>query len=219
MKRALVIAVLVCFLLTSVFADAEAPREVEVEAGGIAVLKTPGGNDTNEAETDLEGEIETDTEGEVETDEAASPMSVVWKVGTMLLWGAGMFGMWLGHLYLNQNNVLYHPEQPQGMKRPMDIPPMAKLGSPSMREPPLPFDTVYVSTEDGEKLHAWMIWAAKEEDRSKVPTLLFLHGNAGSEGCSSPLGLWLPISRSLCAQTWGFGCQTSTCSMRDARVP
>jgi hypothetical protein len=151
----------------------------------------------------------------------------------MATWIVGMFGAYLVYLFWTQDSVLYHPEQPSGMRRPMDIPPQARLGSPSMREPPLPFKTIYIKTEDDVRLHAWLIHAQDEATRKVAPTLVYLHGNAGSESMerrnsfSLRCSCILPGLTALAAgsppnallkpnpQTWRSDCQTwRSCTLR-----
>jgi len=126
------------------------------------------------------GPAQGDEEGAAEPEEA-EPTSTLLQLGTVVGWVVFMGSMWLGYLYMNQNNVLYHPEQPAGYRRPKDLPPMMRMGSPANREPPMPYTNLFVETPDKERIHVWLIHAQSEELRDKVPTIVFLHGNAGSE--------------------------------------
>lgn len=139
-----------------------------------------------------------DVQGEGEKEEApdAKPAepSTLWdgmvRLGGILGWIVLLGGMWLGSLYYNQEGVLYHPEQPKGYRSPSDIPAEAGLSSPAARDPPLPFKSVFLATEDGVRLHAWMVHATDPELRKRVPTVVFLHGNAGSELVAFPDAGW-----------------------------
>jgi len=68
----------------------------------------------------------------------------------------------LGIVYLAQERMLYFPQ----VGRSLDTAP-DKHG--------LPFESLMLATEDGEKIHAW--WVPATDPRG---TVLFLHGNAGS---------------------------------------
>ncbi|KAA0155366.1 hypothetical protein FNF29_01741 [Cafeteria roenbergensis] len=117
-------------------------------------------------------------------DEQPPEPSTLWdglvRLAGIVGWVVVLGVMWLGSLFYNQENVLYHPEQPKGYRSPSDIPEEAGLSSPAARDPPLPFKTVFLATEDGARLHAWMVHAADPDLRKRVPTLVFLHGNAGN---------------------------------------
>ncbi len=125
-------------------------------------------------------------------DEQPPEPSTLWdglvRLAGIVGWVVVLGVMWLGSLFYNQENVLYHPEQPKGYRSPSDIPEEAGLSSPAARDPPLPFKTVFLATEDGARLHAWMVHAADPDLRKRVPTLVFLHGNAGSEFPLHPAG-------------------------------
>ena len=82
--------------------------------------------------------------------------------GILLLLLAGVLGyvVLVVLLYAGQDRMLYFPTR--------DL-----VGTPAHRG--LPFETVTLSTGDGERLHGW--WVPAEQERAAV---LFLHGNAGN---------------------------------------
>eukprot|EP00658_Telonema_sp_P-2_P010281 TRINITY_DN13873_c0_g1_i8.p1 TRINITY_DN13873_c0_g1~~TRINITY_DN13873_c0_g1_i8.p1 ORF type:complete len:137 (-),score=35.86 TRINITY_DN13873_c0_g1_i8:52-462(-) len=43
----------------------------------------------------------------------------------------------------------------------------------------LPYEDLYLRTQDGINLNAWLV---KQRNHTKCPTLIFLHGNAGNIG-------------------------------------
>lgn len=78
------------------------------------------------------------------------------------------------YLVINQESILYVPkianisnvrQNPVGMRSP------AERG--------LKFDSLSLTTSDGERIHAWYIPAREE---ASAPTVLFLHANAGNMG-------------------------------------
>ncbi|XP_054724914.1 protein ABHD13-like [Uloborus diversus] len=71
--------------------------------------------------------------------------------------------------------LLYHPEQP----------PQSRLYIPLPSLFGLPYDSIFIKTSDGVKLHCFFI----KQDTSiigQVPTVLYLHGNAGNIGHRLP---------------------------------
>ncbi|AHK79580.1 lysophospholipase [Ectothiorhodospira haloalkaliphila] len=91
----------------------------------------------------------------------------------VVLIGLGAYGAFVGMLYFTQGQMVY-------------IPLSAHAGSPS--DAGLPYEEVWLDTEDGERLHAWFIPAREGAgdrneagaDECRAPVLLFLHGNAGN---------------------------------------
>ncbi len=79
-------------------------------------------------------------------------------------------------LYKYQNNMLYHPAIPGMPIRPDDNP--EGFRHPGERN--VPFEDVMIETEDGEKVHSWLMLQPKNSE--KVPTLIYFHGNAGNMG-------------------------------------
>ena len=77
----------------------------------------------------------------------------------------------MGGLYHYQDSLLYYPEQPESSRVFVQTP--SSLG--------LPFENVSVTTSDDIRLSAYFI---KQPPAivSKVPTVLYFHGNAGNIG-------------------------------------
>jgi fermentation-respiration switch protein FrsA (DUF1100 family) len=94
-----------------------------------------------------------------------------------LICGAGL----LVYLYTRQGRLLYVPT-------PGDLPRENDRNPPGYRSPEehdLPFENVSITTDDGVRLHAWLI-TQPSEVVSLRPTLLLLHGNAGNVGVRVP---------------------------------
>jgi len=87
----------------------------------------------------------------------AEPLMLNIVVGLVL----GYAGL-LGVVYLAQDRMLFFPQTARALETTPD-----RHG--------IPFDSLMLSTEDGEKIHAW--WVPAAESRGAV---LFLHGNAGN---------------------------------------
>src|SRR4051794_385955 len=77
-----------------------------------------------------------------------------------LLVGLGVYALIAGYMFFNQRQLLYHPDIKQ-----VDPATLGITGA----------EVTAVATPDGEKLVAW--YAPAPAGR---PTVLFLHGNAGS---------------------------------------
>lgn len=76
-----------------------------------------------------------------------------------------------GILYHGEDQLLYHPKFPADSR--------VYVPAPSIFS--LPYETIYTRSGDGTMLH--MFFVSQPEDRvKKVPTVLFLHGNAGNMG-------------------------------------
>lgn len=76
-----------------------------------------------------------------------------------------------GILYQAQDNLLYHPEQPPHSRVFIPVPSMHAL----------PYETVNIRSTDNVTLHAFWIRHPNESGHH-VPTLIYLHGNAGNMG-------------------------------------
>lgn len=77
----------------------------------------------------------------------------------------------LGALYHYQDTLLYFPDQPVTSRVYVQNP--AVLG--------VPFENLYLKTQDGVRINAIFIKQAPQFQNS-VPTVLFFHGNAGNVG-------------------------------------
>ncbi|CAL7935643.1 unnamed protein product [Xylocopa violacea] len=76
-----------------------------------------------------------------------------------------------GILYHREDQLVYRPEWPANSR--------VYVPAPSIFS--LPYQSIYTRSGDGTMLH--MFFISQSEDRvKKVPTLLFLHGNAGNVG-------------------------------------
>lgn len=93
-------------------------------------------------------------------------------------------------LYANQDKLLYFPNPPNIPKTPDENPYGCSspgewgkngkiLNSRNGRTLPIPFEDHMVSTDDGEKIHTWLMLQDDSEDR---PTLIYFHGNAANMG-------------------------------------
>ncbi|KAJ7361797.1 Alpha/beta hydrolase domain-containing protein 13 [Desmophyllum pertusum] len=88
-------------------------------------------------------------------------------VVSFLLLAAAVFGA----LYHYQDTLLYYPDQPVTSRVFVQNP--AALG--------LPFENLYIKTQDGVRINAIFI-KQPPQFQSSVPTVLFFHGNAGNVG-------------------------------------
>lgn len=111
-------------------------------------------------------------------------------VGTAIAVGIPAAGLIAG--YFLQDKLLYHPkvpglnhktsDNPAGYQSPSD---QGKFNaSPSVLNSlnvlDIDFEERYISTPDGERLHAWLMRPSAVAS-STVPTIVFFHGNAGSK--------------------------------------
>ncbi len=80
-----------------------------------------------------------------------------------LLLAAGVYVALLAFVYFSQASLLYLP----------NLPSRAIVASP--QDIGLDYETVWLTSEDGVRLHGWYIPAAQERG-----TVLFFHGNAGN---------------------------------------
>lgn len=102
----------------------------------------------------------------------------------------GFIAIGLGTLYVFQDSMLYYPnppglpktvnENPTGMKSPKQ---WNKDGSsnvlPGASSDPIPLEDTFVTSDDGAKIHVWLML---QDDSANVPTLIYFHGNAGNMG-------------------------------------
>lgn len=99
--------------------------------------------------------------------------------GLLACSGIVLFGGFL--LYLNQNKLLYMPNPPGFPTNPDENP--RGLRSPAEWKSRIPmkftFEDNMVKTLDGEDIHTWLIL---HENSTKVPTIIYFHGNAGNMG-------------------------------------
>merc|ERR1719461_658867 len=93
-----------------------------------------------------------------------------WLYGGLLSLGLVLFGL-TGVLYKAGDKLLYHPDQP----------PHSRLFVPTPAMFDLPFDNLFIPSRDGTQLHLFLVKQSGEKS-SKVPTVLYLHGNAGNIG-------------------------------------
>ena len=77
----------------------------------------------------------------------------------------------VGGLYHYQDSLLYYPEQPESARVFVQTP--SSLG--------LPFENVTLTTSDNIRIMGYFI-KQPHNTISKVPTVLYLHGNAGNIG-------------------------------------
>ncbi|XP_071941712.1 protein ABHD13-like [Antedon mediterranea] len=114
--------------------------------------------------------------------------SIVWKVwqlctsSTLILlliyWAYGSFFILLlvfsalfGLFYNFQDSLLYFPQQPESST--MYVTPPSAVG--------IPYNNIYLKTKDGLSINAVLFKQAPVKC-SRVPTILFFHGNAGNIG-------------------------------------
>lgn len=76
-------------------------------------------------------------------------------------------------LFVFQDKLLYIPYAP--IRDPDDNP----NGYRNPLEQNIPYEDMYMPTLDGITIHGWLL---KSPNASKVPTLVYLHGNAGNIG-------------------------------------
>lgn len=91
------------------------------------------------------------------------------------IWAAGIIGSASGLLHIVQDRAIYANDFPDGDARFLFL---NVEGYRNPLERGINYENVYLWTEDGVKLHAWMM---KQEIKGR-PTMLFFHGNAGNMG-------------------------------------
>jgi abhydrolase domain-containing protein 13 len=112
------------------------------------------------------------------------------KVFSYLYTAAGAIGglavVALSLLYVFQDKLLYMPNPPGFPKTPEQNP--AGCISPNEWSTsgefcqsngcnPIPYEDVTITTDDGEHIHAWLLFKSPT-----APTLIYFHGNAGNMG-------------------------------------
>lgn len=134
---------------------------------------------------------------------ASTIMTITTRVVSL---SVGVVAIVVGILYVKQDSLLYHPVVPGLPRSPRDNP----KGYRSPEERLLPFETHEIETEDGIKLHSWLILANNPETPPSIkpPTVLFFHGNAGNIGVRIPNAM--QMKQQLDANIWlieyrGFG--------------
>ena len=108
---------------------------------------------------------------------------VMWLTGHFTIRGlvtlfSGVMALFLYVLWAYQESLLYQPKVFPQYTRPQDNPP----GYRNPGEHGIPYEDVWLDTEDGVRLHAWWVRPDKVEERRARATLLFFHANAGNMG-------------------------------------
>jgi len=93
-----------------------------------------------------------------------------WLYGGLLSFALVIFGL-TGVLYKAGDKLLYHPNQP----------PHSRVFVPTPAMFDLPFDNLFINSRDGTQLHLFLVKQPGEKS-AQVPTILYLHGNAGNIG-------------------------------------
>ena len=93
---------------------------------------------------------------------------------------AGLCSVAVGLLYVFQEKLLYHPVVP-GLERSNRHNPR---GMKSPREHGIPFEDLRIETEDGIRIHAWLMRPPSGQEARA--TVLYFHGNAGNIGFRLP---------------------------------
>lgn len=99
--------------------------------------------------------------------------------------GVGITAVLAAILYHKQESLLYFPEIPGIGRNNANNP----RGYRSPGERQIPFESHRIPTSDGVKIHAWLVLYDNEPPAattSKVPTIIFFHGNAGNIGLRIP---------------------------------
>lgn len=79
------------------------------------------------------------------------------------------------------NKILFKPTYGRFGRKMEDNP--KRFRSPDERG--LPYENIYVNTDDGKRLHGWLM-LQKDAKNSKTPTIIYLHENAGNLGVRLP---------------------------------
>ena len=121
--------------------------------------------------------------------------AVMWLTGHFTLRGlltlfSGVMALFLYVLWAYQESLLYQPKVFPQYSRPQDNPP----GYRHPGEHGMPYEDVWMDTEDGVKLHAWWVRPDKVEERRARATLIFFHANAGSQPTPYTATPFLPPS-------------------------
>lgn len=91
-------------------------------------------------------------------------VSAIWTTG-------GIAATGLAALYFFQGNLLYFPQMPAGSRDPTQMIKPQTFG--------LDAEEVWITSEDGVKIHAWLLWTDMAK-RHAAPTFVYFHGNAGN---------------------------------------
>lgn len=96
-----------------------------------------------------------------------------WLCGGIVAFAMVTFAV-SGLLYNATDRFLYHPDQP----------PTSRVYVPSPSTFGLPFENLYIRSKDSTRIHMFYVKSPKvtPDQASKLPTILFLHGNAGNVG-------------------------------------
>lgn len=122
---------------------------------------------------------------EDEDDEGSSPYWLFW----LLLWGLArliqlclvLMLTLLVILVARQRSIIYVPVPPGTQRSPSQNP--YELRSPATWR--LPYEDVWIFSEDGTRLHAWLVTQPPESVNPEAGppyTFVFFHGNAGNIG-------------------------------------
>lgn len=93
----------------------------------------------------------------------------------------GIVAIAVGVLYMKQDKLLYFPEIGGIPRHPGSNP--RRYRSPA--EHKLPFENHMIVTEDGVKIHSWLLLHPQSK-KERLPTIIFFHGNAGNIGLRLP---------------------------------
>jgi len=117
-------------------------------------------------------------------DETGFPFWQLW----LLLWGVvrlmqlllALVFMFLIILVVRQRSILYVPTPPGTQRSPGNNP--YNLRSPASWK--MPFEDVWVATEDGTRIHGWLVYQPPDDwQGDEAPfTFVYFHGNAGNIG-------------------------------------
>jgi fermentation-respiration switch protein FrsA (DUF1100 family) len=88
---------------------------------------------------------------------------------------AGVFTSASSLVNVLKDRLIYSPNYPDGNARFLYKNP---FGYRSPADRGIDFDDVFINTEDGVLIHAWLL----KQKKTPAPTLVFFHGNAGNMG-------------------------------------
>jgi len=119
-----------------------------------------------------------------------SRISFLWYGCFSLLYYTIALVIWLLEMALfavwwNQEFLLYHPtytttNSEEGRQTPFNP---KGFRTPAEMHPSLPFEDVYLKTDDGVTINGWLI---TQHESGTKPCILYLHGNAGNIGHRLP---------------------------------
>lgn len=120
--------------------------------------------------------------------DGADERGVLWPLVELVLWGLwrlfqlifALAVLLVLTLVVRQRSLIYAPVPPGAQRSPRDNPPQFR----SPERWGLPFEDVKIVTEDGVKLHAWLVYQPEDvcEELGVPYTLVYFHGNAGNIG-------------------------------------